>query len=106
MMAEGALGAFRTCKERLLFPDCSHARTVGSHHRKSLPVTSFAVLLDRDTMVRPAPQITVCPLFAPNRTTGKQVSIRYKPGKPERSVMVDGPELQPEPVILKTDLNV
>jgi len=24
-MAEGALGAFRTCKERLLFPDCSHA---------------------------------------------------------------------------------
>jgi Protein of unknown function (DUF3592) len=37
---------------------------------------------------------------------GKQVSVRYKPGKPGRSVMVDGPELQPEPVMLKTDFNV
>ena len=25
MMAQGALGAFRSCKERLPFPDCSHA---------------------------------------------------------------------------------
>ena len=37
---------------------------------------------------------------------GKEVSVRYKPGKPGRSVMVDGPELQPEPVVMKTDFNV
>src|SRR6185312_4354096 len=37
---------------------------------------------------------------------GKQVSIRYNPGTPERSVMVDGPELQPDPVVLKTNFNV
>ena len=36
---------------------------------------------------------------------GKQVNVRYKPGKPERSVMVDSPELQPEPLVLKTDFN-
>jgi hypothetical protein len=34
---------------------------------------------------------------------GKEVSVRYKPG---RSVMVDGPELQSEPVVMKTDFNV
>jgi hypothetical protein len=37
---------------------------------------------------------------------GKQVTVRYKPGKPGRSVMVNGPELQPEPLVLKTDFNV
>ena len=37
---------------------------------------------------------------------GKQVSVRYKPGKPRRSVMVDGPEVQPEPVVMKTGFNV
>lgn len=37
---------------------------------------------------------------------GKEVHVRYKPGKPFRSVMVDGPELQPEPVVMKTDFNV
>jgi hypothetical protein len=37
---------------------------------------------------------------------GKEVNVRYKPGKPGRSVMVDGPELQPEPVVMKTDFNV
>ena len=37
---------------------------------------------------------------------GKQVSVRYRPGKPGRSVMVDGPELQPEPVVLKTNFNM
>lgn len=37
---------------------------------------------------------------------GKDVSIRYKPAKPGRSLMVDGPELQPEPVVMKTDFNV
>jgi len=36
---------------------------------------------------------------------GKQVTVRYKPGNPGRSVM-DGPELQPEPVVMKTDFNV
>lgn len=37
---------------------------------------------------------------------GKQVSVRYKPGQPGRSVMVDGPELQPEPVVMKTNFDV
>jgi hypothetical protein len=37
---------------------------------------------------------------------GKEVIVHYKPGKPGRSVMVDGPELQPEPVVMKTDFNV
>jgi hypothetical protein len=37
---------------------------------------------------------------------GKEVNVRYKPGKPGRSVMVDGPELQPEPVVMKTDFNL
>ncbi len=37
---------------------------------------------------------------------GKDVSVRYKPGKPGRSLMVDGPELQPKPVVMKTDFNV
>jgi hypothetical protein len=37
---------------------------------------------------------------------GKEVNVRYKPGKPGRSVMVDGPELQPESVVMKTDFNV
>jgi len=37
---------------------------------------------------------------------GKQVSVRYKPGKPGRSIMVDAPELRPQPVVLKTDFNV
>ena len=37
---------------------------------------------------------------------GKEVSVRYKPGKPGRSVMVDGPELQSEPVVMETDFNV
>jgi hypothetical protein len=37
---------------------------------------------------------------------GKEVNVRYKPGKPGRSVMVDGPELQPEPVVMNTDFNV
>jgi hypothetical protein len=37
---------------------------------------------------------------------GKEVSVRYKPGMPDRSVMVDGPELQPQPVVMETDFNV
>ena len=37
---------------------------------------------------------------------GKEVSVRYKPGKPGRSVMVDGPELQAEPIVMETDFNV
>ncbi|HET7206892.1 MAG TPA: DUF3592 domain-containing protein [Terriglobales bacterium] len=37
---------------------------------------------------------------------GKQVQVRYKPGKPGRSVLADGPELEPEPVVMKTDFNV
>jgi hypothetical protein len=31
--------------------------------------------------------------------------VRYKPGKPGRSVMVDGPVLEPEPIVMKTDFN-
>jgi hypothetical protein len=37
---------------------------------------------------------------------GKEVSVRYKPGNPGRSVLADGPELEPDPVVMKTDLNV
>lgn len=37
---------------------------------------------------------------------GKEVHVRYKPGKPGRSVMVNGPVLEPEPVVMKTDFNV
>ncbi|HET6181938.1 MAG TPA: DUF3592 domain-containing protein [Candidatus Sulfotelmatobacter sp.] len=37
---------------------------------------------------------------------GKEVSVRYKPGKPGRSVLADGPELEPEPMVMKTDFNV
>lgn len=36
---------------------------------------------------------------------GKTVSVRYKPGKPGRSVMLDGPEVEPEAVVMKTDFN-
>jgi len=37
---------------------------------------------------------------------GKEVSVRYKPGRVGRSVMADAPELDPEPVVMKTDFNV
>ena len=37
---------------------------------------------------------------------GKQVSVRYKQGRPGRSVMADAPEVQPEPVVMETDFNV
>lgn len=37
---------------------------------------------------------------------GKEVSVRYDPRKPARSVLADGPQLQPEPVVMETDFNV
>jgi hypothetical protein len=37
---------------------------------------------------------------------GKEVHVRYKPGKPGRSVLVEGPELQPEPVVMNTNFNM
>lgn len=37
---------------------------------------------------------------------GKEVSVRYNPRKPARSVLADGPGLQPEPVVMETNLNV
>jgi len=37
---------------------------------------------------------------------GKEVSVRYKPGNHGRSVLADCPELEPDPVVMKTNFNV
>jgi hypothetical protein len=37
---------------------------------------------------------------------GKEVSVRYKPGNHGRSVLADCPELEPDPVVIKTNFNV